>query len=161
MAFPLAAVALGVNALMNLYGSKKASDASQKAAGQQMAAATRASDLAERMYADSKALNAPLMNTGANRTLQSLTSPGQANVGGRGVPVSYGNAPKGLMAMGSQAQPPQYGAPASGLTAGMMRGDMASGQGGMVRLQAPDGSVREVPAGMAQQFIARGARRVS
>lgn len=33
--------------------------------------------------------------------------------------------------------------------------------GGMVKLQGPDGSVRDVPEALAQQFIAKGARRVA
>jgi len=34
------------------------------------------------------------------------------------------------------------------------------GQGGMVKLQAPDGSVSQVPMAMAEQFMARGAKRI-
>lgn len=32
--------------------------------------------------------------------------------------------------------------------------------GGMVKLQAPDGSVSQVPEAMAQQFLQRGAKRI-
>jgi hypothetical protein len=58
---------------------------------------------------------------------------------------------------GPQGPPPQMGPP-QGQPGPQMA--MQGGGGGMVRLQAPDGSVSMVPEAMAQQFIAKGARRV-
>jgi len=67
----------------------------------------------------------------------------------QGTLSSLGQPPQGQMPMGPQQQmPPPQGPP---------QGQQG---GGMVKLQAPDGSMSQVPEAMAQQFIQRGARRI-
>lgn len=68
----------------------------------------------------------------------------------QGPPQGMGLGQLGQAGMG---QPPPMRPPQGQQGPGM-------GGGGMVKLQAPDGSVRDVPMDQAQQFIQRGARRV-
>lgn len=169
----LAIAGMAASAGSQLYGAKKASDASKKAGDLQSQAADRAQGNFDKAKATTDAIYQPYLTQGraAASTLGRLVTPGtgaryaapdptqppapppQPPMSGRpmppGAPTSGPAVPRTL---GSMAPPPQ-GPPPQGPP------QQPQGQpgGGMVMLEANDGSgARPVPASQAQRFLATG-----
>jgi hypothetical protein len=178
-------IAGGVSAATSLASAKMQSNAAHNAARQQQQATNQALAVQQRVnqpYMDvGSAAAQRLGQMGANFQpyTQQFGGPGGSNgfqpfqgppqgpppgmppgAGPQGPPPGslagmgrppMGPGPQGAAMAGQGPQMAQGGAPA-----------MAQGgaQGMMVKLQGPDGSVRDVPAAIAAQLIARGAQRV-
>jgi len=153
MPFPLA-IPLAISAFSSIFGAKKQADSAKDAAKLQAASADRAAGVARQVYLDQMRGMEPYAaaGRGAASTLGALMT--------AGVPFT----PDRQQALANQhAAPPSWMTSAappapSGGTLGSLAGMPASG--GMVRLQAPDGSVRMVPGDQVGPLLARGARRV-
>jgi hypothetical protein len=183
IAIPAIIGAAGVGA--QVVGARNASNAAKDAARIQGQSADRAQAFNERVYGDQQQLMSPYVKAGSDSLARLMaqhwgTQPpaGMSPSGGSSAMLSNaargfipqqgpfsgapqaqpgGGNPNSLAAMqggGGQQMPPQ-GAP-------MPQGGQMPPQGGgqMVKLQGPDGSTRDVPAQLADQFIARGARRI-
>lgn len=112
----------------------------------------------------------PYIQTGAaaQNTLAGLMGlPTTPTANGQGgvfnYPIATGPAsdiPRGLPTSGTlmPAMPTPSQASEAGQASAQAR---SSSYGGMVRLQAPDGTVELVPADQAEHFMSRGARRVN
>lgn len=126
-------------AATSIAAAKIGSNAANKAADMQERAANRSLSLQRGVYDDQRRLVQPYVEAGG----VSLSNLMKQHWGGQGMPYQAQPEPR---PMGMGRSP----------TAGM------SLRLGTVRLEAPDGSgVRDVPAHLAEKFIARGARRVS
>lgn len=152
-------IGLAASAGTSLASAKIQSNAAKNAAKTQQSATNQA--LAVQQQA-----NQPYMDLGkqAASRLASGAAMGQPytqQFGGPGgsngyQPFERGRPQQPLMGtLGGLGQPQ---GPPMGI--GAPQGQQGPPQGGMVRLQAPDGSVSMVPDAMAQQFIAKGARRI-
>jgi hypothetical protein len=187
------AIPMIVGAASSVAAAKMSSNAANKAAKTQTAAADKALAANQAVYQDQRQLMAPYTQAGqsAVTTLGRLLTPGagatyasaplpqlgpgpfaggntamprpqMASRGGAfSAALGQGPAPR----MGGQGPMPQMGAgqmpgmgagPAPQIGAGPMPG-MGQGPQGMISLRAPNGSVGQVPAHLAQQFISRGA----
>lgn len=173
----------------SLGAAKMQSNAAKNAAKLQITSQEKAQGVNQQVYNDQRQALNPYVQAG-NDSLSRLMaqhwgsgglSPGMSGTtmqpGQRVTPgSSYAPPPPGSMApgMGSNIPPniaaPRFGAQmAQGPPQGSPQGGpnpLAAAMGGapqggpMVKLQGPDGSMRDVPAQLADQFIARGARRV-
>lgn len=172
----------GISALTQVGAAKIGSNASKKAADTQTAAGNKALALNEQIYNQQRQDQNPYMQAGQQglSNLQQLVGNQQPRFGGGMTPGQGGPAPLNLgNAFGGPQAPPQGAMPAQGgqpmgQPAGapqqapmgsqgqppMMAQAPQSPQGAMVKLRAPDGSVEDVPAQLADQFIQRGAMRV-
>jgi hypothetical protein len=183
---PVAAWAIPavIGAGVSLYGTHKQASAAKDAAGQQVDAANQAKAELRPIHEQNIARMQPYANIG-NQALGSLGS--LMGYQGGGAPMAPGAAPSGpasplspqqiqagqMMGQGigrvfngspvGTAVPrtaSSYGSLAS-LGAGATGGSMPTGGGGMIRMMAPDGEMREIPAALEQQATQAGARRVN
>lgn len=175
------ALAIGglASAGAGIAGAKMQSSAAKKAAETQQRAADQAMAVQRDVYRDQMAMNQPYVQVGqqAIGTLgRLLGAPEGARFAAPALqpqPIAIPGSGARMSSPGSRlgAVMPQMGqgpAPMSGnpMPQGQNTAPQMSQQGpvfggnGMIRLQAPDGSMGEVPAHLADQFIARGARRV-
>lgn len=153
------ALALGAGTALNLFGAKKASDASKKASQQQMAAGQKAFDYEQQMLGKQEAAAKPYMQLGQ----QSL---GMLGLGKTFAPPNlnpYGPQPGVANQAGGYSGNPLPKTSAStspgAYTMGQMGQQAASPQsGGMVTVQAPNGQTRQMPREQAQFFVQKGAR---
>lgn len=176
----LALAGLAASSGTQLYGAKKAADAAKKAARTQVDATTRAQGFNQQVYTEQRRLMNPYVQAGqtslANLQAQQWGTPGQApRPSGYGLPpAGFGGQPNpqpSLASMGApefqmpqpgQAVPrPGMGGAPQGRTPPQGMAQPGGPQGGMVTLRAPDGSIQPVPAHLAEQFIQRGAQRIS
>lgn len=168
--------AIAVPALIGAAGSLGSAYAQSRAAGKAMdsqaAGARQAVNAQNQGYQQSLGLYQNMLG-GAAGTLGRLTgqSAGMQFAAPQGGPGQF-SAP-GMMP-GAQTAPPAQtsirdrnlpfglgNARPQGLGAGMPQGSpIPQGNGGMIQLRAPDGSVGMVPSHLAEQFIQRGAQRV-
>jgi len=152
------------NTATQVIGARKASNASKDAAKIQ----TQSADRAMRTIDDTWS---PYVNAGrqAMGTLGRLTT---APAGARyAAPPQPGmGQPPPRMPSGPAARPRPAGMPQTGFAAPRTLGGLArppaqpqfqQGGGRTVSLQAPNGEIEQVPAHLAEQFIARGARPVN
>lgn len=146
-AFTPALIKAGLAAGSQVIGSTIAAGASKKAAETQERAATRAATDTRQSTADALAYIERMRTGGAAPTM----SPAHASLS-RLLGVPSGDAapmaasrPRLSRVFGASPMP--NGAPAAMAT-------------DMVLVEAPDGSRRRLPSSVAQQAIARGARRV-
>jgi len=169
---PIAAIIGGVEAAAHIFGAKKNSDAAKDAAKIQTQAVDKAQAFNERAYNDQKTAIQPYVDFGKS-SLASL----QQRYGG-GQPLVNRFAPTGMTTQGQPSFMPAANGPALSpmSLAGMQQmqaagppaggapqafGPPPMGGGGTVKLQAPDGEIRDVPMHLADQLMARGARRVA
>jgi hypothetical protein len=135
------------------------SEAAKKAAKQQMQASDEAMGETRRVFEDTRAGYAPYQNVGTSAagslgSLLGLPPVSSAPVTGA-VPQPAALGP--LRPAG--ALPGGPGASSAMLNQGSSAGTLG-GAAGVQVLQAPDGSVKTVPAAQAQWYIQRGARAV-
>ncbi len=159
---PAIAIPLIISAGASIAKAKMASNAAKKAAQTQETAGERALGFQTQAYQQQRADVAPYAQAG-QASLANLTAMGQQPVVSRG--------PNGYQPTRTPAPAPMPAAspmtlnqigPASGARP---RGPMSpmspdGGDGPMVQLRAPDGSVQAVPATVAPHYLARGAVRV-
>lgn len=158
---PLSLVGSGIGGIFQYAGAKKQADAQEKAASLQAASAQEALDFTKGQKAKQEVAAAPYLAVGqqAVANLSGAVRPGPSGP----PPTPYSTAPGG-MPQGQQTgystlsmaqSPSAYGfapkvpAPAAGPAGG-----------GMVTLQAPDGTTRSVPSNLVQSYISRGAKVV-
>jgi hypothetical protein len=160
---PVPLIIGGISAAANLIGAKKSADAAKDAAKLQTAAVDKAQAFNQQAYNDQKAALQPYVEFGTN----SLA--GLQRQYGNGQPLINRFAPTGMTNTGqaSYALPNALAPTASGMTLAAMQqqaqqqpSPAAPMGGGSVKLQAPDGEVRDVPVHLAGPLMARGARRV-
>jgi len=170
----LAIAGMAASTGAQVYGAKKASDASKDAAKLQTAAADEAQRRLDVSHKASDDVYAPYLSAGrsATSTLGRLVTPGPgaryASPGpaqpapapaptDRAVPrqVPMGRGARGGLGGGA-------GAPNEGMAPPRTFGSMVPrGGGNVVMIEAPDGSgVRPVPADQAQRFLDAGGRQV-
>lgn len=151
----VAAVAIGsaISGGAALGAAKLQSNAAKNAAKEQQKGTDRALQV-------QREVNQPYLNLGQQGA--SALSSGQAMAQPYAQQFRPGSGNTGFQPF----QPPQGPPPTLG-SIGMPQqppmppqGGQPPAMGNMVKLQGPDGSVRDVPAQLAEQFIARGARRV-
>ena len=143
-----------------LAQAKMQSSAAKKAAQTQQQGVQQAGQYIQQGLGQLGQLYSPFINsgTGAIGTIGRLTTPGPgARFASPGPPNAMPQMPQPGMAMPRMGGPMPSTMPGGG---GGMPGGMPSGGGSapMVRIQAPDGEVRAVPANMVQQYLAAGAR---
>lgn len=142
---PIVAGAL-ISGVAGLGAAKMQSNAAKNAAKDQQQGTDRALQV-------QREVNQPYLNLGQQGA--SALSSGQAMAQPYTQQFRPGSGNTGFQAppptLGSIGMPQAPQGPPQGQQPGM---------GAMVKLQGPDGSVRDVPAQLAAQFIARGARRV-
>lgn len=162
---PIPAIIGAVGVAANLIGGKKASNAANKAAAQQQAAAQQAQQFNERVYTDQQRALNPYQNAGsdalARLTAQHWGTPYQPPTA-QPMPAAY-QAPAAPVSTGvlgrlDQAMRGANGTPPTSLAA--MQGQQTPQGGGLVKVQAPDGSIEMHPLAIAQQFVAHGGRIV-
>jgi hypothetical protein len=165
IAVPAIIGAAGVGA--SLYGASKASGASQEAARIQSQAANQAQAFNREVYQNQRQITNPYVQAGteslARLMAQHWGTPYQAPQGPQGSPpmqtqpgpmMPPNGPPQGSLGAMQQQGPRLVGS-------GQSLGAMQQGpQGGMVQMQAPDGSVQAVPQHVVAQLEQRGARRV-
>lgn len=134
-----------IGAGASLAGAKVASNASKNAARTQQQAGQQALQAQQQSYQQQRQDFAPYQQAGqqALGRLQGMAGQpaAQPAVGQLGNGPMRQASPMGLIA---QAAAPM--------------GGMLSQGGGMVTVQAPDGSTRQMPQALAQQFVQKGAR---
>lgn len=136
-------------------GTVVAHKAASKAAKVQKAAEDQALALQKQQYQDAQQRYVPYQQVGQSAlpTLQSLAQNHPA--------LPYGTNLAGLSVYGSQppmSQPGGNGGPSSMLQgSGSMGGGQAQG-GGMVTLQAPDGSTQSVRPELVSHYVQKGAK---
>jgi hypothetical protein len=137
--------------------AKIQSNAANKAAKTQQAATNQA--LAVQQQA-----NQPYMDLGRQAAARlsgpALGQPYTQQFGGPNGSNGYQPFAQGRPMQGPQMTLGGLGQPQGAQMPPQPMGAPQGPQGGMVRLQAPDGSMSMVPEAMAQAFIQRGARRV-
>lgn len=160
------AIGAGAAAAGSITAAKIGSNAASNAAATQSASADKAMGVQNQVYQDQKVAQAPYQQLG-QQALGRLSgmAPSTASFN----PQNYAQgAPKpqmGSMAsMGQQAPPPSMpqqqiqpmGQPAAAAAPGLMNAATQAMQGAtgpMVSLRGPDGSVKQFPAGQADQII--------
>lgn len=152
----------------NIIGSKMAANASNKAAKTQADAGMRAAEDSRRASQDALAYIERSRSMPAASGTQSYLSrllgvpQGGAMGGSTGAPsmampmLKPGAGSDGYMHVFGQTMP-GANAPLSGVTSG----PSATVGGGMVRLKAPNGMIKAVPADQAEHFLRLGAERVN
>jgi hypothetical protein len=178
-----------IGAASSLGGAAISARASGRAARQQTQAADRAAAVQRDVYQQQMALAQPYLQAGAGSVSalgRLLTpsagaryaseAPGTPQLG-MGPQPRMGPGPQPRMGPGPDSRMgpsrPRFGdvlqqqmgggpAPRLGDRGPVMGGGSVGGNGGggMVSLRAPDGSIGQVPAHLAQQFIQRGATPV-
>ncbi len=133
----------------SVAAAKLNSGAAQNAADKQAAAAQEALDFTKGQKAKQEAAYAPFQQISQNALANPVAARG--SIGGP------------LSAMGSQQPPSSMSAQSGPMMPQAPTPQMPQGQGngaGMVLLQAPDGSQKQVPQNQAQFFISRGAKQI-
>jgi hypothetical protein len=160
----------------SIFTGDMAADASKKAAQTQSDAADKAMDFNKQVYQDTSVLQRDLYNQ-SRADLAPYMSLGSGVMGNLGNMVGVTPSAAAPFVSSSQtgvmppAADPRTAVPRPGESpqaqaamatqSGYSKGGTISGLAGQtVLLQAPDGAVRAVPAGLAAQFEAKGARRV-
>jgi hypothetical protein len=161
---PLSLIASPITGAFQYAGAKEQADAQKQAAALQSQYAQEALDFTKGQKAKQEASAAPYLAVG-QQAVGAL--PGAVRPMPTGAPPSpYAVAPGGS-SMGQQTgystlsmanAPSAYGMAPSASANGVPAGSTAVQ---MVRLQAPDGSVRQVPSNLVQPFIAKGAKVLS
>lgn len=166
---PLSLITAPVTGLFNFLGAGKQADAAKTAAQLQATATQNALDYTKQKQGEQQAAFAPYQALGAQAagTLGSIVRPNPSG----GPPPAFNGAPSmGYMPGGSAGMPasPQMaqsqmapqGVPLSAMGGQPPASSMPAPQGPTVLLQGPDGSQKRVPANVAQQYIARGAKQI-
>lgn len=181
VAIPLILGAAGT--ATSLAGAKMASNASKKAADQQIASTDKAQAINERIYNDQSKLMQPYIQGGQDSFARLMANhwgtplpPGMSPSGGTSAMLGNAarmNIPGAMQPPSPQGPPPwQQGPPPQGgqslaqaqqgqqqMQAPPMQPQGGGGApGGMVRLKAPNGQITMVPEAMAQEFIQKGAK---
>lgn len=170
VAIPAIIGAAGVGT--QIAGAKMASNASKRAADQQVAATREAQAFNQRAYDDQQRALSPYLQAG-QQSLGSLMSQYS------GQPLQNPFAPQGMNAQGQPQYGPMQGPqgmpgpkPGLGMKAGGVGGmslgaamggaQAPQGGGGMVRVQAPTGEMAMLPAGspQLQMALAKGAKEL-
>lgn len=164
------AIGLGASAAAGVASAKIGSNAAKKAAAQQTASADRAMGLMDRAYAPYQQAGSAAMGmlgrlvAPTAGTRYASPDPMQKNYEGMPAPGVAGAT--GSVG-GRNPQPPQFMAPGqqppmrgAGPVPRAHASSMDSMVGQTIRLQSPDGEVRDVPAYMADRFLQAGARRI-
>lgn len=154
IAIPLIVGAVSAGA--SVYGAKKNADANKEASKTEAESADKALDFSKTVYNERKQQLTPYQEFGA----RSLGTLGDL----LGIPAPKTNAPP--MAtdpnriQSGQSFPASWvsGSPLSGTpqTAPGNGSPVGAPSGGMVTIQAPDGSRRAVPSGLQTFYVARG-----
>jgi len=159
---PLNLIGSGIGGAFQYAGAKKQADAATHAADLQSQAAQAALEFTKGVKAKQEAAAAPYLSLGQMAT---GALPGAVRPSPSGAPPTpYGTAP-GAMPQGQQTgfslpsgAPPAYGFSAYATDGGVPAGSTPVR---MVQLQAPDGTMRQVPPNLVQPFLDRGAKVVS
>lgn len=168
----LAAGVAAIGAGAKLAGSAIEAHAAGSAADKQAAAAQAALDFTKGQKAKQESAAAPYLAAGGRAVsmLPGAVRPATAGQPPNPYSVAPGTTPTGSQTgystLGAASSSPAYGLASPGSIAPSVGGQSAPGvsapaTSGMVLLQAPDGSQRSVPANLAPQYIARGAKQVS
>ena len=151
-------------------GAKVSSNAAKSAAKTQSDSADKALALQKTQYEEQKARQAPYIDAGQSSVsrLNSLMTPNaQGQYQPFGAPPSNGMMPPPMAQpspMGGGQNPfrlPNMGGGMAQPQGGMMPqqpGAMPSQMGGTVKMQAPDGSTKDVPMSQKAYFEAKGAK---
>jgi hypothetical protein len=137
---------LAISAGTDVAKAAISANAAKNAAKTQSAAADKSLAFQQGIYGQQQQNFAPYLAQGQNAVQQlgqRAAQPSPTFQPGR--PTSFQSPPQTPMA--SLGQPQQGMAP-------------QGAQGGLWTIQAPDGTTKQLPAQMAQQFVARGAKRV-
>lgn len=149
--------AAAASAGTGIYAAKKGASAARDAAATQSAAADKALALQKEQYGQARQDFSPYQQQGAAALGRLGTmataprqtfNPGQPQMLGMPPPQAQG-APGGLGTpwMAQSGGPPPMTPQGPG--------------GGLWTVQGPDGSTKQLPPNIAQQFISRGARRIA
>jgi hypothetical protein len=155
------------SAASNLVSAKLQSNAADRASRTQAEAADKALAFQKEQYQQSRADFNPYLQAGADALGRMGTAatapvtsfrPGQPQQLGmaQGIPPQpMARGPVSAGAAAFQGQPPQLGMAPQGPQPQGAQG------GALWTIQSPDGETKQLPQAIAQQFIARGARRVA
>ncbi|MCR4374150.1 MAG: hypothetical protein NUW22_04815 [Acidobacteria bacterium] len=159
VAWVLPAIGLGLSAITSLFGAKKSSDASKKAAAAQSAAADRAAIEISKRYDESRALMDPYVKNGgaANDLMGRMMSPGGGGLGAY-QSTRWGNTPQ-TPPMQNTSAPAQSGGQSPDAWMGARSASVSGGPiGSGNRALEPQGRMSEMRAMMGDNSdMANGA----